>query len=1395
MAEANAGRLPSSFQLPTPEEKVLYSKIFKSLDQEKLGLVTGEVAGLTFEKSGLDSQTLYQIWEISDAQGNGFLKQLDFIRALRLIGHVQSGKALDANLANIPAPAPKFQGLNYGMSPVTTGLPSQGTGSSLQKHYTSSSLQSTAQLPPVTPADISKFIQLFNRHVPSSYPSISGMEAREIFLKAKLQENILGLIWNACDRGAKGNLSKDEFCLAMFLIQGMLRGSIKQVPTSVSETTWSQINQILVSINYGNNIQQQNSIQQQSTGNLLGLDSEISHGAAIKPVIQTIPEARSVQISESPKVTHSSAIPQIEQGSIQPLSSGAWTISPQQKQQFDQLFDSLDKSHKGTLGPNEVASFLMSSKLSQDDLANVWNLADLKNSGIFTKVEFAISMFLVQKRLRGENLPVAIPQELLSSVNGQDIAATQKSTGFAAVASAAPPKPPQVRQSSMNDLADIFGSSPQAPPANLQRSASVQVSNTGGSQSSFSSGPGASRRFKPTSSFGQQIVHQQEVNEVQKTSLLQLDEAKEDEDDSGDDSDINYFYKSYNDKRTAPPIPTSTKPNYDILKDLSVPGGSQPVVAPSVAPPPPAARGTINDNNRALQSEYDTISNEIVSEHVETSNTSAQIKSMEAQSTELKSMISKAKTQLAAAQEAKSNFESRLQQAKALLEEETQQYDGIKKSVIESQQENEELRQKSSILEAEYNNHQAEYQNYQAQLTEKQNENAVFKEKLGTMTAENNDLLKRLENIKKALKDQVAFNNIQERQIEVLKTKNVTVVHEIKGIEAELENSKSIGAQKEAEVKALESSKNSVPVSTIKSIDTSADTTNSTQKLAGVAAVAGVAGLASGAILHNHASGDDHHDSGRSTPVKKNNPFLTGFTAPPGAESMPSLENLTFKSVASDDAPVEKTESLPEPSLDEAAFPSESDDKNQGSPLTPATGSEIIKADGMDDVGDLENFTEFPTQADFESQFDDNKSNTEKETNTVVTKETSDTSPPTSDFQFGGNNPTGLQFPFGGNTIRRPESLTSSVQNNAAMSVRDESVTEYPSSDGSDHDEAIVPETSAFAPPPIPARRGSIGSDSSESSDDDFGPQDIEQRTFRDNETVTGVDKEIKNDDVSPIVIPAASIPAPSTNNTESWFENLDGSNVEKAQSMPADYQSVRANSISTSSDIFMDANEDIVTSPVTQQGSSKMSYIINTGKSKLDIHGFDGMSPSIDEKENPMNNNNNNNIITSTNNSHLASFNAGPFDNNKSVKPSLGLDSDFDSAFDDLSPVTAESAGAKNTIDDFDAAFDDLEPVKENNKTVGDFDDLQPAIEKHDFDSAFDDLTPAMKGVDEFDNADFDNLAPLQDKAVEADNDNLGGNDLEFDDDFTEFDTALSIKAQKPHGNDNDEFDSAFNF
>ena len=61
------------------------------------------------------------------------------------------------------------------------------------------------------------------------------------------------------------------------------------------------------------------------------------------------------------------------------------SLTPQERQYFDKLFDIVDKDDAGVLPGQDALPFLVSSGLPQQLLGEVWAVADSDNNGFLTR--------------------------------------------------------------------------------------------------------------------------------------------------------------------------------------------------------------------------------------------------------------------------------------------------------------------------------------------------------------------------------------------------------------------------------------------------------------------------------------------------------------------------------------------------------------------------------------------------------------------------------------------------------------------------------------------------------------------------------------------------------------------------------------------------------------------------------------------------------------------------------------------------------------------------------------------------------------------------------------------------------------------------------------------------
>ncbi|KAJ6547158.1 hypothetical protein B0H19DRAFT_1211812 [Mycena capillaripes] len=421
---------------PSPAELALTAQIFAHADPNKLGALTGDVAVKVFAGANLSPTVLGEIWQISDESNNGWLSQKGVAMAVRLMGHAQKGEKVTAALLSKPrdltltSPAGPLPTIT-GITPVVA----QGTGASRAK-----SPQPT--LPPFTQQDKAKFQNMFLKSGPVD-GLLSGEKAQEIFVKSKLPNETLGLIWNLADTQDRGQLDSTDFAIGMYLIQATMTGQLSSIPNVLPPGFYQQV------------AGPASSVRSHTTGGSYSpLASSFSQPPPPRSNIQPQytgasqhllqPQATGPWSSKPPVPPHLPARPSGSAPGASPSAMGsgafgapqpAWDVSLAEKANSDRWFDSLDTQKRGYIQDDVAVPFMLESKLSGEDLAQIWDLADMNNDGRLTRDGFAIAWYLIQKKRNGVPIPNSLPPSLIPpSMRGAPIGASP----FTPVVAAAP---------------------------------------------------------------------------------------------------------------------------------------------------------------------------------------------------------------------------------------------------------------------------------------------------------------------------------------------------------------------------------------------------------------------------------------------------------------------------------------------------------------------------------------------------------------------------------------------------------------------------------------------------------------------------------------------------------------------------------------------------------------------------------------------------------------------------------------------------------------------------------------------------------------------------------------------------------------------------------------------
>ncbi|MBN3307290.1 EPS15 factor, partial [Amia calva] len=218
---SGAGSVDSPWVVKT-EEKLKYDVIFDSLLPMN-GMLSGEKVKPVLLNSKLPVDVLGRVWELSDIDRDGMLDRDEFAVAMYLVY-----RALEKEPVPMSLPAPLVPPSKRKKTAMTAVVPLLPSPPSIKDSRHSVTLPKT--LPPkapalqwvVSPVDKAKYDDIFAKTDKDKDGLVSGPEVRDIFLKTGLPSATLARIWELCDTSDAGKLTKEQFALALYLINQKL---------------------------------------------------------------------------------------------------------------------------------------------------------------------------------------------------------------------------------------------------------------------------------------------------------------------------------------------------------------------------------------------------------------------------------------------------------------------------------------------------------------------------------------------------------------------------------------------------------------------------------------------------------------------------------------------------------------------------------------------------------------------------------------------------------------------------------------------------------------------------------------------------------------------------------------------------------------------------------------------------------------------------------------------------------------------------------------------------------------------------------------------------------------------------------------------------------------------
>ncbi|KAF5866126.1 hypothetical protein ETB97_000660 [Aspergillus alliaceus] len=222
----------ASIRVPplNPDDVNKFLSLFEKSDVSK-----SETAKQIFERARLPNEILGRIWNLADTKQRGALDITEFTIAMHLLTSYKSGamrgipQTLPAGLYEAAARRGSSRasiGSRPGLDvPPVPAIPKQFTGPQRTQSPISRPLgsplsaQSTGADWLITPHEKAQFDSIFATVDSAKLGKISGDQAVGFFMNAQLPEETLAQIWDLADIDADGQLTKDEFAVAMYLVR------------------------------------------------------------------------------------------------------------------------------------------------------------------------------------------------------------------------------------------------------------------------------------------------------------------------------------------------------------------------------------------------------------------------------------------------------------------------------------------------------------------------------------------------------------------------------------------------------------------------------------------------------------------------------------------------------------------------------------------------------------------------------------------------------------------------------------------------------------------------------------------------------------------------------------------------------------------------------------------------------------------------------------------------------------------------------------------------------------------------------------------------------------------------------------------------------------------------
>ncbi|XP_059614607.1 epidermal growth factor receptor substrate 15-like 1 isoform X2 [Phlebotomus argentipes] len=371
---------PSNLAQIAGKHAAIYEAYYKQANPKNSPMLGAMDAAKFLKKSALSDVVLSRIWDLSDPQGRGYLDKQGFYTALKLVSMAQQGTELSLTEIYLSVPNPPKVG------DIPKIKPQVPPPAAVMLHDDSTEWAMSA-------LDEAKYQKTFNSLRPEN-GLLPGNKVKGVLMESRLPVETLGQIWDLADQDKDGSLDIYEFSVAMHLVYHALQK--RQIPAALPTALKKSIAKAPVA---------------EEPELFADFPTDLAPPpVAPPPAIPSLPASLIADVPRAPTAALSNLSLLSEE---LPKPAVDWVVSAEEKRQFDAIFKRSDMDNDDLVSGLEIKDIFLQSGVSQNCLAHIWALCDSMQTGKLTSEQFALALWLVERKKRGIDPPTVLAPNMV----------------------------------------------------------------------------------------------------------------------------------------------------------------------------------------------------------------------------------------------------------------------------------------------------------------------------------------------------------------------------------------------------------------------------------------------------------------------------------------------------------------------------------------------------------------------------------------------------------------------------------------------------------------------------------------------------------------------------------------------------------------------------------------------------------------------------------------------------------------------------------------------------------------------------------------------------------------------------------------------------------------------